>query len=120
MEQNLRHLPPTRRHYPLRQIPYADRIVIAQVYSYLLHSLPHSRDLVVPILRISLPARQRNMPRPFVPNPRRSLDEQQLGISMLYPILLKESIQYVLECKLVGPVGSCRRSSPLLCGTVRV
>lgn len=111
---NVRDLAPGRGNHPLRKIANTYGVIVIEINAHFFQSFAHGCNLVVFIFGISLPARQSDMPVPFVPYPRRAFYEEQFGIPMLNPILRKEGFQSVLERSVARPARSYGRASPLL------
>ena len=89
---DLRYLSPRGGYDTLRKIAHGNGIVVVQVYTDFLQSFPYGSDLVVLIFWIPLSTWENDMPVPFISYPRCPFDEEQFWVSMLHPVLLKESL----------------------------
>jgi hypothetical protein len=88
---NIRDLAPGRGNHSLWKIANTYGIVVTEIDAHFFQSFAHGCNLIVLVFGVSFPTRQSDMPVPFVSYPCRALDEEQLGISMLNPILREES-----------------------------
>lgn len=76
--------------------------MVPHIDAYFLQRFPHGCDSIIIVLWVPLSSRQGDMAIPLVANPRGSLDEKYLRVAMLHPVLLEESVQYVLEAELLA------------------
>ena len=76
----------------MRKIADSYGIAAIKINADFLQGLAHRGDLVIIVFGVPLAAWQSNMAIPLVAYPGRTLDEEQLCVSMADPILCEEGV----------------------------